>query len=182
MARVYALQFGLRLTGLRYFTVYGPWGRPDMAPVKFARALLQDRPIEVYGHGDMQRDFTYIDDIVAGTLAALDDLAHFGQVPHRLYNLGHGHPEALLDFIEVLARVAGRPIKPKSRKLICEAHIMKTQRHDEAGAALEPLELTPEQMAQVAGGFLSAMRDVVLAATASDPSESLTLNYGRIQY
>ena len=108
MARVYALQFGLRLTGLRYFTVYGPWGRPDMAPVKFARALLQDRPIEVYGHGDMQRDFTYIDDIVAGTLAALDDLAHFGQVPHRLYNLGHGHPEALLDFIEVLARVAGR--------------------------------------------------------------------------
>ena len=108
IARVYALQFGLRLTGLRYFTVYGPWGRPDMAPVKFARALLEDRPIEVYGHGDMQRDFTYIDDIVAGTLAALDDRTHFGAIPHRLYNLGNSHPEALMHFIEVLAHVSGR--------------------------------------------------------------------------
>jgi UDP-glucuronate 4-epimerase len=108
IARVYALQFGLKLTGLRYFTVYGPWGRPDMAPVKFARALLQDRPIEVYGHGDMQRDFTYIDDAVAGTLAALDDTTHFGEVPHRLYNLGNSHPEPLMRFIQVLARVAGR--------------------------------------------------------------------------
>jgi UDP-glucuronate 4-epimerase len=108
MARVYALQFGLRLTGLRYFTVYGPWGRPDMAPVKFARALLADRPIEVYGHGDMRRDFTYIDDAVAGTLAALDDTRHFGAVPHRLYNLGNSRPEPLMRFIQVLARVAGR--------------------------------------------------------------------------
>jgi len=108
IARVYALQFGLRLTGLRYFTVYGPWGRPDMAPVKFARALLDDQPIEVYGEGDMRRDFTYIDDVVAGTLAALDDHAHFGEVPHRLYNLGNSHPEPLMHFIEVLARLAGR--------------------------------------------------------------------------
>jgi UDP-glucuronate 4-epimerase len=119
IARVYALQFGLKLTGLRYFTVYGPWGRPDMAPVKFARALLDGAPIEVYGHGDMQRDFTYIDDVVAGTLAALDDGGHFGQVPHRLYNLGNSHPEALMRFIEVLARAAGktpnlqmRPMQP----------------------------------------------------------------------
>ena len=119
MAQVYALQFGLKLTGLRYFTVYGPWGRPDMAPVKFARALLDGRPIEVYGHGDMQRDFTYIDDVVAGTLAALDDDRHFGEVPHRLYNLGNSHCEPLMHFIEVLARVAGkapdlrlRPMQP----------------------------------------------------------------------
>ena len=119
IARVYALQFGLKLTGLRYFTAYGPWGRPDMAPIKFARALLEDRPIEVYGHGDMQRDFTYIDDIVAGTLAALDDDPHFGDVPHRLYNLGNSHPEPLMHFIDVLARVAGktpnlqmRPMQP----------------------------------------------------------------------
>jgi UDP-glucuronate 4-epimerase len=119
IARVYARQFGLKLTGLRYFTAYGPWGRPDMAPVKFARALLEGRPIEVYGHGDMQRDFTYIDDIVAGTLAGLDDGRHFGDVPHRLYNLGNSHPEALMHFIEVLARVAGktpilqmRPMQP----------------------------------------------------------------------
>ncbi|HEY4039620.1 MAG TPA: NAD-dependent epimerase/dehydratase family protein [Burkholderiaceae bacterium] len=108
MAQVYALQFGLKLTGLRYFTVYGPWGRPDMAPVKFARALLEDRPIEVYGHGAMQRDFTYIDDIVAGTLAALDDTGHFGAIPHRLYNLGNSHPEALMRFIETLGRIAGK--------------------------------------------------------------------------
>ena len=119
IARVYALQFGLKLTGLRYFTAYGPWGRPDMAPVKFARALLDGRPIEVYGHGDMQRDFTYIDDIVAGTLAALDDGRNFGEVPHRLYNLGNSHPESLMHFIEVLARAAGktpilqmRPMQP----------------------------------------------------------------------
>ena len=119
MARVYALQFGLKLTGLRYFTAYGPWGRPDMAPVKFAQALLEGRPIEVYGHGDMQRDFTYIDDIVAGTLAALDDGQYFGEVPHRLYNLGNSRPEPLMHFIEVLARAAGktpdlqmRPMQP----------------------------------------------------------------------
>jgi len=108
MARVYALQFGLRLTGLRFFTVYGPWGRPDMAPLKFARALLEDQPIEVYGHGAMKRDFTYIDDIVAGTLAALDDVSHFGEVAHRIYNLGNNRPEDLMHFIEVLARAAGR--------------------------------------------------------------------------
>jgi UDP-glucuronate 4-epimerase len=107
MAQVYALQFGLKLTGLRYFTVYGPWGRPDMAPVKFTRALLEGRPIEVYGHGDMQRDFTYIDDIVAGTLAALDETSRFGEVPHRLYNLGNSRPEALMHFIDMLARLAG---------------------------------------------------------------------------
>jgi UDP-glucuronate 4-epimerase len=108
IARVYSLQFGLKLTGLRYFTVYGAWGRPDMAPVKFARALLEGRPIEVYGHGAMERDFTYIDDIVAGTLAALDDARHFGEVPHRLYNLGNSHPEPLMRFIETLGRIAGK--------------------------------------------------------------------------
>jgi len=111
IAQVYALQFGLRLTGLRFFTVYGPWGRPDMAPLKFARALLHDQPIEVYGQGDMRRDFTYIDDIVAGTLAALDDEIHFGQIPHRLYNLGNNHPEDLMHFIDVMARAAGRTPK-----------------------------------------------------------------------
>ena len=119
MALVYARQFGLKLTGLRYFTVYGPWGRPDMAPVKFARALLQGQPIEVYGHGEMQRDFTYIDDIVAGTLAALDETRHFSEIPHRLYNLGNSHPEPLMRFIETLAQIAGkspdlqmRPMQP----------------------------------------------------------------------
>ncbi len=109
IAQVYALQFGLRLTGLRYFTVYGPWGRPDMAPLKFARALFEDRPIDVYGQGQMQRDFTFIDDIVDGTLRALDEVTRFGAVPHRLYNLGNNHPEALLHFIEVLEAAVCRP-------------------------------------------------------------------------
>jgi len=109
IAGVYATQFGLRLTGLRYFTVYGPWGRPDMAPVRFARAMCEGRPIEVYGQGAMQRDFTWIGDIVAGTLAALDEVQHFGTPPHRIYNLGNHHPEELMRFIEVLAAAVGRP-------------------------------------------------------------------------
>jgi UDP-glucuronate 4-epimerase len=108
IAWVYALQFGLRLTGLRYFTVYGPWGRPDMAPLKFARAIFENQPIDVFGQGDMQRDFTYIDDIVEGTLLALDETKHFDTVPHRLYNLGNNHPEALLHFIDVLEAAAGK--------------------------------------------------------------------------
>ena len=109
IAHVYSMNFGLRLTGLRYFTVYGPWGRPDMASLKFARAIFEGRPIEVYGHGDMRRDFTYIDDIARGTLCALDEQHHFKDVPHRVYNLGNNHPEPLLRFIEVLERAVGRP-------------------------------------------------------------------------
>lgn len=108
IASVYAMQFGLRMTGLRFFTVYGPWGRPDMAPMKFARSILEGKPIDVYGHGDMQRDFTYIDDIVDGTLRALDETSRFGPVPHRLYNLGNNRPEELLHFIETLERAIGR--------------------------------------------------------------------------
>lgn len=108
IAQVYAKQFALRLTGLRYFTVYGPWGRPDMAPLKFARAIFEGRTIELYGEGDMQRDFTYIDDIVAGTLAALAQTARFEAVPHRLYNLGNNRPEELLRFVEVLEEAIGR--------------------------------------------------------------------------
>ena len=111
IAQVYAMQFGLRLTGLRYFTVYGPWGRPDMAPLKFARAIFEGKPIEVYGEGDMRRDFTYIDDIVDGTLRALDETTRFDAVPHRVYNLGNHRPEELLHFIEILERAIGRPAK-----------------------------------------------------------------------
>ena len=107
MAEVYARQFGLPLTGLRFFTVYGPWGRPDMAPMKFTRAILAGEPIEVYNHGDMQRDFTFVDDIVDGVLRALD-LPPTGAVPHRLYNLGNHKPEALMHFIAVLAAAIGR--------------------------------------------------------------------------
>jgi UDP-glucuronate 4-epimerase len=108
IAYVYAMQYGLRLTGLRYFTVYGPWGRPDMAPLKFARAILEDRCIEVYGQGEMERDFTFIDDIARGTLCALDELGKFGPVPHRIYNLGNNQAEPLLRFISVLEQAIGK--------------------------------------------------------------------------
>lgn len=108
MAFTYAHAFGLRATGLRFFTVYGPWGRPDMAAIKFTRAIFEGRPIEVYGHGEMRRDFTYIDDIAAGVVAILDAPASQESVAHRVYNLGNHHPEALMDFIRILGESAGR--------------------------------------------------------------------------
>jgi len=110
MAFVYATQFRVPATGLRFFTVYGPWGRPDMAAFEFTRAILAGEPIEVFNHGDMQRDFTYIDDIVDGVLRVHDRVpaADGDGVPHRLYNIGNHRPEPLLRFIEVLERALGR--------------------------------------------------------------------------
>ena len=110
MANVYAMQFRLPLTGLRFFTVYGPWGRPDMATFKFTRAVLADESIDVYNHGDMQRDFTYVDDVVDGTLRVLDRLPRADQsgIQHRVFNIGNHRPEPLLRFIEVLGRTLGR--------------------------------------------------------------------------
>ncbi len=101
MARSYAHLHGLSLTGLRFFTVYGPWGRPDMAYWIFAEKILKGEPIQVFNHGKMSRDFTYIDDIVSGILAALDKPArNFDPiVPHRVYNLGNDKPEQLVDLI-----------------------------------------------------------------------------------
>lgn len=121
MAHSYAHLFRVPMTGLRFFTVYGPWGRPDMAPILFTRAILAGRPIEVFNHGEMRRDFTFIDDIVAGVLAALDrpPAEGPGEAPHRLFNLGNHRPEALLDFIATIERAAGltankvlRPMQP----------------------------------------------------------------------
>jgi UDP-glucuronate 4-epimerase len=107
VAYTYSHLYGLPATGLRFFTVYGPWGRPDMAAYQFTRAILAGEPIKVFNEGRMARDFTYIDDIVAGTIAA-HDRAPAGQVPHRVYNLGNHRPEKLLDFIGVLERALGR--------------------------------------------------------------------------
>jgi UDP-glucuronate 4-epimerase len=106
MAEAYGRLYGLPLTGLRFFTVYGPWGRPDMAYYLFTRAILAGAPIKVFNEGRMARDFTYIDDIVAGTIAALDRPAAPGT--HRIYNLGNHRSERLLDFIAVLERLLGR--------------------------------------------------------------------------
>jgi UDP-glucuronate 4-epimerase len=103
----YSRLFGIPATGLRFFTVYGPWGRPDMAAYLFADAIMAGRPIQVFNEGRMARDFTYIDDIVAGTVAALDRPPS-GDPPHRIYNLGNHHPEPLLRFIAVLEQALGR--------------------------------------------------------------------------
>jgi UDP-glucuronate 4-epimerase len=104
MATSYARLYGIRLVGLRFFTVYGPWGRPDMSAFLFTKAILEGRPIEVFNNGDMRRDFTFIDDIVQGVLAALDRPAD----GHRLYNLGNNRAEPLLRFIEVIEQAVGR--------------------------------------------------------------------------
>jgi UDP-glucuronate 4-epimerase len=109
IAQTYGHLYGLPATGLRFFTVYGPWGRPDMAAFLFTRAILAGEPIKVFNEGRMARDFTYIDDIVAGTIAAHDRLPTAAEgVPHRIYNLGNHRPEKLLDFIAVLERELGR--------------------------------------------------------------------------
>ena len=121
MAHTYSHLYGLPATGLRFFTVYGPWGRPDMAPMLFARAILAGEPIKVFNHGKMQRDFTYIDDIVEGVMRCCDKPATANPefdpldpdpataaVPHRVFNIGNSQPTELLRFIEVMENALGR--------------------------------------------------------------------------
>ena len=109
MSYSYAHLYGLPQTGLRFFTVYGPWGRPDMALYIFADAIMNDRPIEVFNHGDMKRDFTYVDDIVTGVVAAHDNApgADPGP-PHRVYNIGNHQSEPLMRMISVLEDCLGK--------------------------------------------------------------------------
>ncbi|MCL4155315.1 UNVERIFIED_CONTAM: hypothetical protein GTU68_026863 [Idotea baltica] len=109
MSISYSHLYELPLVGLRFFTVYGPWGRPDMALWKFAKAIMEDSPIPVFNHGKMQRDFTYVDDIVAGVLATADDVPKVSvDAGHRLYNIGNNQPEELMHLIECLERELGR--------------------------------------------------------------------------
>jgi UDP-glucuronate 4-epimerase len=110
VAESYAHIDRLPMTGLRYFTVYGPWGRPDMAAYIFTSALFGGRPIQLFNRGDLKRDFTYIDDIVAGTVAALDrpPADDASRPPHRLYNLGNNRTEPLTRLVQVLERATGR--------------------------------------------------------------------------
>lgn len=114
MSRVYTDLYKLPLTGLRFFTVYGPWGRPDMAYWLFTEAMLQGRPIQLFNEGRMRRDFTFVDDIVAGIVAALDNPPADGG--HRLYNIGNSRPEELLDMVSILEELLGvqavRLLKP----------------------------------------------------------------------
>ncbi|MBI4869380.1 MAG: NAD-dependent epimerase [Candidatus Wallbacteria bacterium] len=111
MAHAYSHLFSIPSTGLRFFTVYGPWGRPDMALFLFTRAILEGRPIDVYNHGKMRRDFTYIDDIVEGLLRVLAGPpapGPEGQAAHRVYNVGNHSPVELGHFIEILESKLGR--------------------------------------------------------------------------
>ena len=124
MAHTYSHLYGIPTTGLRFFTVYGPWGRPDMALFIFTRAILEGRPIDVFNYGQMKRDFTYIDDIVEGVVRLLDKIpapnaAWDGTrpdpsssfAPYRLYNIGNNSPVELMHFIEVLEEVLGKKAK-----------------------------------------------------------------------
>jgi len=120
MAHTYSHLFGLPCTGLRFFTVYGPWGRPDMSLFLFTRAILEGKPIDVFNHGDMSRDFTYVDDIVEGVVRVMeripqaDPTVDMGQpdparstAPYRVYNIGNHNPVQLTDFIGILERALG---------------------------------------------------------------------------
>jgi UDP-glucuronate 4-epimerase len=125
MSETYAHLYRLPQTGLRFFTVYGPWGRPDMAAWLFTDAILAGRPIKVFNNGDMMRDFTYIDDIVAGVVASLDspprddgsEKAGGSRSPHALYNIGNNAPEQLGRLIEVIEEACGRPAVKEYREM-----------------------------------------------------------------
>jgi UDP-glucuronate 4-epimerase len=121
MAHAYAHLYRLPVTGLRFFTVYGPWGRPDMAYFSFTKNILDGKPIKVFNHGRHSRDFTYIDDIVEGVVRTIDKIAEpepawsgkrpdaaTSSAPYRLYNIGNNHPETLADFIAAIEKAAGK--------------------------------------------------------------------------
>ena len=132
MAHCYSHLFGLPTTGLRFFTVYGPWGRPDMAPFLFTDAIVNDRPIKVFNFGDMKRDFTYVDDIVEGVVRVIDSIPAgnpdwdganpdpgSAKSPFKIYNIGNSTPVRLMDFIEAVENAIGKkaekdmmPIQP----------------------------------------------------------------------
>ena len=122
MAHTYSHLYAIHTTGLRFFTVYGPWGRPDMSPFLFASAILNNRPIKVFNNGDMLRDFTYIDDIVEGVLRVIDHVPEpnlnwndqnpepsSSKAPYKIYNIGNSHPVKLMDFIEAIEKAIGHP-------------------------------------------------------------------------
>lgn len=124
MAHTYAGLYGIPCTGLRFFTVYGPWGRPDMALFLFTKAILENRPIDVYNNGNMQRDFTYIDDIVEGVFRLTKKIPESNPdwrgnlpdpatsfAPYKIYNIGNNHPVELLNFIHILEKELGKTAK-----------------------------------------------------------------------
>ena len=144
MGYCYSHLYGIPATGLRFFTVYGPWGRPDMAAYLFAEAILEGRPIKLFNDGKMKRDFTYIDDIVSGVIAALDrppGSSNCGEKcpPHKLYNLGNNNPEPLMKFVELLEMALDRK------------------------ASIEMLPMQPGDVAETYADITAAQKDLSFA-------------------
>lgn len=165
MAHTYSHLFQLPTTGLRFFTVYGPWGRPDMAYFKFTKAILSGDPIQVYNHGRMRRDFTYIDDIVEGVFRTLRQPAQpdpnwnsekpdpgTSNAPYRIYNIGNNHPVELLKMIEVLEKLLGR----KAQKTM-----MDMQAGDVPATAADVADLARDVGFQPATPLESGLRQFV---------------------
>ena len=144
MGYCYSHLYGIPATGLRFFTVYGPWGRPDMAAYLFAEAILAGKPIKLFNDGKMRRDFTYIDDIVSGVIAALDrppESSDYGEncPPHKLYNLGNNNPEPLMKFVELLEMALDRK------------------------ASIEMLPMQPGDVAETYADITAAQKDLSFA-------------------
>ena len=159
MAHAYAKLYGIPSTGLRYFTVYGPAGRPDMAPMLFATAISKGEPIKVFNHGNMMRDFTYVDDIAQGTLQVLDHAPQPEQCPHgvptRVYNIGCSQPVRLMDFIREIERNLGREAEkvflPMQQGDVQQTYADTTRLEREIG--YKPRVTLPEGMARFIGWF-----------------------------
>lgn len=108
MAHSYSKLYNLPTTGIRFFTVYGPWGRPDMAPYLFMDAIMTGKPIKVFNHGNLERDFTYIDDIINGVMKVIEQQPPANEVPYQILNLGNSSPVRLMDFISTMEQITGR--------------------------------------------------------------------------
>lgn len=133
MAQTYSHLYRLPATGLRFFTVYGPWGRPDMALFIFTKAIFEGQPIKVFNHGEMRRDFTYVDDIVRGILGLLDaPPGDAGMAPHRIYNIGNHRSENLMRLIGLIEAAVGR-------KAVCEFLPMQPGEVPETYADIDPI-------------------------------------------
>ncbi|MCD8261734.1 MAG: GDP-mannose 4,6-dehydratase [Bacteroides sp.] len=117
LCHAYSHLFKIPATGVRFFTVYGPWGRPDMAPFLFMKAILEEKPIQVFNNGAMQRDFTYIDDVVAGLEKIIFAAPPTGDLPCRVYNIGHSSPVQLMDFIRTIEEVTGKTAVKNFREM-----------------------------------------------------------------
>ena len=175
MAHAYSHLYGIPSTGLRFFTVYGPWGRPDMAPVLFTRAILERRPIDVFNHGDMRRDFTYVDDIIEGVVRVMRTIpagradwdgvqSGVSPAPARVYNIGCGSPCRLLDFIQALETELG--VKAEMNMLPMQAGDVSATWADctalEAGTGYRPRTGIQEGIRQ----FVAWYRDFYAAEVA----------------